>query len=72
VILVLSTLGGCNGVLNVKVMVLFTGTPMAVSAGSEDDISKFGALDANLYARSIAIDVADIYYYIIILKRQLT
>jgi hypothetical protein len=52
--LVLSTLGRCNGVLNVKVIVLLTGTPVAISAGSDDDISKVGALDTNLYARSIA------------------
>ena len=48
VILILSTLGGCNGVLNVKVIVLLTGTPVAVSAGSDDDISKAGAIEANL------------------------
>ena len=34
-ILVLSILAGWSGVLKVKVMVLLTGTPVAVSAGSD-------------------------------------
>ena len=50
-ILVLLTVGGCKGIENVRVIVLLTATPVAVSTGSEDDISKAGTLDANLYAR---------------------
>jgi hypothetical protein len=32
----------------VRVIVLDTATPVAVSTGSDDDISNTGALDANL------------------------
>lgn len=39
---------------NVRVIVLLTATPVAVSTGSDDDISKAGTSEANLYARSIA------------------
>ena len=54
-------------------MVLETGTPIAVSTGSEGEISNSGALDANLYALSIAIVVADIllYYHHIIAAGRL-
>jgi hypothetical protein len=57
-------------------LVLFTGTPVAVSTGSEDDISKAGTLEANLYARSIPIaadvvEADDILYYDIIQKAHL-
>ena len=48
------TLGGCKGMEKVRVIVLLTDTPVAVSPGTEDDISKAGTLDANLYARSNA------------------
>jgi hypothetical protein len=50
---------------------------LTVSAGSEDDISNAGTLDANLYTRSIPIDVAeaaeadDILYYDILHKANL-
>jgi hypothetical protein len=52
----------------VRVIVLLTATPVAVSTGSDDDISKAGTLDANLYARSIPIAAveADILCYVII------
>ena len=43
----------------VRVIVLDTATPVAVSIGSEDVISKTGTLDANLNARSIPIAAAD-------------
>jgi hypothetical protein len=63
VIFALVTVSGLRGVLKVNVIVLFTATPVAVSTGSEEEISNSGALDANLYARSIAIVVADILLY---------
>jgi hypothetical protein len=42
------TVGGCKGIEKVRVIVLDIGTPVAVSTGSEDDISKAGTLEANL------------------------
>jgi hypothetical protein len=67
VIAVLSIDGGCIGMENIKVIVLLTGTLVAVSDGSEEDISNGGTLDAYLYARSIAITVdAFILYYVIL------
>jgi hypothetical protein len=54
VILASVTVGGCKGIEKVRVIVLLTATPVAVSTGSEDEISNAGTLDANLYALSIA------------------
>ena len=65
-ILVSLTVGGCKGIENVSVIVLLTATPVAVSTGSDDDISNAGTLEANLNARSNPIAVADIYYVSII------
>jgi hypothetical protein len=58
VILVSLTLDGSKGMEKVRVIVLLTATPVAVSAGSEDDISNAGTLEANLYDRSIPIAAA--------------
>ena len=41
-----------------------------MSTGSEDDISKACTLDANLYARSIPIAVADILLYHVTLQEN--
>jgi hypothetical protein len=58
------TLGGCKGIEKVSVIVLLTATPVAVSTGSEEDISRLGALDANLCIFSNTI--LDILYYLMI------
>jgi hypothetical protein len=47
VILALEILGELIGFENVIVTVLLTGTPVAVSAGSEEEMSRLGTLEAN-------------------------
>jgi hypothetical protein len=42
VILASVTVGGCKGIEKVRVIVLLTATPVAVSTGSEDEISNAG------------------------------
>jgi hypothetical protein len=47
VIFVSLTLGGYKGIEKVRVIVLLTATPVAVSTGSDEDISNAGTLEAN-------------------------
>jgi hypothetical protein len=50
VIVASETLWGDKGSENVSEIVLLTGTPVALSTGSDPEISKAGVLEANLYA----------------------